>query len=85
MSNELLNRLGSYSTCQAADAFDKLKIRGHMPDIILLSPDSDYRMVGEAHTVRRFRPAADLCPNAKCTTSTRRPRGASSSSASRPG
>ncbi len=52
MSNELLNRLGSYSTCQAADAFDKLKIRGHMPDIILLSPDPEYRMVGEAHTVR---------------------------------
>ena len=52
MSNELLNRLRKYSTCQVADAFDKLKIRGHMPDIILLSPDSGYRMAGEAHTVR---------------------------------
>ena len=52
MSNELLNRLRKYSTCQVADAFDKLNIRGHMPDIILLSPDSGYRMVGEAHTVR---------------------------------
>ncbi len=52
MSNDLVNRLRSYSACQAADAFDKLKIRGHMPDIILLSPDPDYRMVGEAHTVR---------------------------------
>ncbi len=52
MSKELMNRLEGYSTCQAADAFDKLQIRGHMPDIILLSPDSGYRMVGEAHTVR---------------------------------
>ncbi len=52
MNRELMNRLKNYSACQAADAFDKLKIRGHMPDIILLSPDPDYRMVGEAHTVR---------------------------------
>ncbi|MCY4382822.1 MAG: RraA family protein [Nitrospinae bacterium] len=52
MSNDLVNRLRGYSACQVADAFDKLKIRGHMPDIILLSPDPDYRMVGEAHTVR---------------------------------
>ena len=52
MNRESMNRLKNYSACQAADAFDKLKIRGHMPDIILLSPDPDYRMVGEAHTVR---------------------------------
>ena len=52
MSNDLTKRLKRYSTCQAADAFDKLNIRGHMPDIALLSPDNDCRMAGEAHTVQ---------------------------------
>ncbi len=52
MRDELLNRLKNYSACQAADAFDKLGIKGHVPDVVLLSPDPDYRMVGEAHTVQ---------------------------------
>ncbi len=52
MDNALVHHLRNYSTCQAADAFDKLNIKGHMPDIVLLSPDPDYRMAGEAHTVQ---------------------------------
>lgn len=52
MDIELMDVLRRYSTCQAADAFDKLKIKGHMPDIVLLSPGPDYRMAGEAHTVQ---------------------------------
>ena len=52
MDIELMDALRRYSACQATDAFDKLKIKGHMPDIVLLSPDPDYRMAGEAHTVQ---------------------------------
>ncbi len=52
MSGDLLERLLAFSTCQVADAFDKLKIKGHMPDIILLSPDMNHRMAGPAHTVQ---------------------------------
>ena len=52
MDKERLRQLRNYSTCQVADAFDKLNIRGHMSDVVLLSPDPDYRMAGEAHTVR---------------------------------
>ncbi len=51
MPDNLLERLRAFSTCQVADAFDKLKIRGHMPDIILLSPTPEGRMIGPAHTV----------------------------------
>jgi len=51
MTDARLERLAAFSTCQVADAFDKLKIRGHMPDIIMLSPDTNARMVGPAHTV----------------------------------
>ncbi|MDA1001058.1 MAG: RraA family protein [bacterium] len=52
MSQQLIEKFCSYSTCQVADAFDKLKIKGHMPDIILLSPDAEHRMAGPAHTVQ---------------------------------
>lgn len=52
MAQEIIEKFRSYSTCQVADAFDKLKIKGHMPDIILLSPDAGHRMAGPAHTVQ---------------------------------
>ncbi|OGL63947.1 MAG: hypothetical protein A3I72_06305 [Candidatus Tectomicrobia bacterium RIFCSPLOWO2_02_FULL_70_19] len=51
MSDARLERLLAFSTCQVADAIDKLKIKGHMPDIIMLSPDTDSRVAGPAHTV----------------------------------
>lgn len=51
MTDTRLERLVALSTCQVADAFDKLKIKGHMPDIILLAPDSEVRVAGPAHTV----------------------------------
>ncbi|MBI2132425.1 MAG: RraA family protein [Candidatus Tectomicrobia bacterium] len=51
MSDTRLERLLALSTCQVADAIDKLKIRGHMPDIIMLSPDTNSRVAGPAHTV----------------------------------
>lgn len=51
MRDTRFERLAAFSTCQVADAFDKLKIRGHMPDIIMLSPDTNARTVGPAHTV----------------------------------
>ncbi|MEE9276132.1 MAG: RraA family protein [bacterium] len=52
MREDLRERLRSFSACQVADAFDKLQMKGHMPDIILLSPDAQRRMVGPAHTVQ---------------------------------
>jgi regulator of RNase E activity RraA len=52
MSGDLLERFKAFSTCQVADAFDKLKIRGHMHDIIMFSPDPGHRMAGPAHTVQ---------------------------------
>ncbi|MEE9240442.1 MAG: RraA family protein [bacterium] len=52
MAGDLLERFRAFSTCQVADAFDKLKIRGHMPDIIMFSPEPNHRMVGPAHTVQ---------------------------------
>ena len=52
MTSELLERLKEFSTCQIADALDNIKIKGHMPDIKLYSPDDECRIVGLAHTVQ---------------------------------
>lgn len=52
MAEDLLQRLVAFSTCQIADAFDKLNIKGHMPDIMMFSPEPDHRMAGLAHTVQ---------------------------------
>ena len=52
MTSELIEKLKVFSTCQVADALDNLKIKGHMPDIQLYSPDEECRIVGLAHTVQ---------------------------------
>lgn len=52
MNDDFSSRLAKFSPCLVADAIDQLKIKGHMPDIILLAPNVETRVAGPAHTLQ---------------------------------